>query len=149
DTCVLYELYDSHWNNGSPTAGSGAIYNLASNALRPAGWTSADAAGLPIFPGLVRYDEVLAGAINHAIRFTVQTTQKAYLWPARHHASSQTSTSYAPMGARFRLKSSYAITGFSAQAQVILTAMKRYGMFVADNGSNWFFQGTEDSRWPD
>ncbi|HVT35550.1 MAG TPA: choice-of-anchor D domain-containing protein [Nevskiaceae bacterium] len=149
DACVLYELYATKWNSGKPTAGSGAIFDLASNALRPAGWTSADAAGLPIFPGLVRYDEVQAGAIHHAIRFTAAHSDKSYLWPARHQAGSASNSSLPPMGARFRLKADYDISGYSAQAQVILTAMKHYGMIVADNGSDWFFQGTQDSRWGD
>ena len=149
DSCVLYELYSANWNNGSPSAGSGAIYDLNSNALRPAGWTSTDAAGLPVYPGLVRYDEVQAGVINHAIRFTVAKTDRSYLWPARHQAGSAANPNYPPMGARFRLKAGYNISSYSANAQVILTAMKRYGVILADNGSDWFFTGTEDSRWGD
>ncbi len=148
DTCTLYELYAAYWNNGSPTAGSGAVFSFGSNALRPAGWTSADAAGLPIYAGLVRLDEVQAGAINHAIRFTVQHTDKSYIWPARHEAGSANDPNLPPMGARFRLKSSYDTSTYSSQTQVILRAMQHYGMFVADNGSNWFFQGTTDA-WPD
>ncbi|HEV2953887.1 MAG TPA: hypothetical protein VG015_07335, partial [Candidatus Dormibacteraeota bacterium] len=147
DTCKLYEIYND--GRGDGTAGSGAIWNLNSNALRPAGWTSADAAGLPILPGLVRYDEVQAGAIKHAIRFTVQRTDTSYLWPARHQAGSASDPNLPPMGARFRLKSSYDISRASPQAQIILTAMQHYGMILADNGSNWYFQGTEDSRWSD
>lgn len=149
DTCTLYELYAASWNGGAPTAGSGAIFNLGSNALRPSGWTSADAAGLPIFPGLVRWDEVQAGAIDHAIRFTAQRTDRSFLWPARHQAGAASDPTLPPMGARFRLKSSFAIGGFSAPAQVILKAMQHYGLILADNGSNWFFQGATTSAWPD
>ena len=145
-TCTLYELYDARWNGGSPTAGSGAVFDLTSNALRPAGWTSADAAGLPILPGLLRWDEVQAGAIDHAIRFTVDCTTNAYLWPARHRAG-VSDERCPPMGARFRLRSSFDISGFSADAQVVLRAMQHYGMIVADNGSDWYFQGTVDSHW--
>jgi hypothetical protein len=148
DTCVLYELYYASWNNGRPKAGSGAIFDLSSYALRPDGWTSADAAGLPILPGLVRWDEVKAGFIGHAIRFTADLTDCSHLWPARHDAGT-CDPSYPPMGARFRLKASYNITGFSPQAQVILQAMKTYGLILADNGSNWYFQGTMDSHWND
>lgn len=150
DNCVLYELYYAYRQaNGSWTAGSGAVYDLRSNALRPAGWTSADAAGLPIFPGLVRYDEVAAGEIAHALRFTAQQTQDTYLWPARHEASSLTGAQYPPMGLRVRLKASFDISTFSPQVQVILTALKRYGMILADNGSSWFVSGVPDSRWND
>jgi hypothetical protein len=145
--CTLYELYAAYPQTNSWKAGSGAIFNLLSNALRPSGWTSADAAGLPIFPGLVRYDEIAAGTINHAIRFTVPQTQKAFLWPARHYASSLTGTQYPPMGARFRLKASFDISGYSATNQIILKAMKKYGMLLADNGSAWFISGAPDSRW--
>jgi hypothetical protein len=145
--CILYELYSSYPQASSWRAGSGAIYQLSSHALRPAGWTSADAAGLSIFPGLVRYDEILAGEIKHAIRFTVPQTQRAYLWPARHYASSQTSTNYPPMGARFRLRSTFNISGFSATNQIILRAMQRYGIILADNGSAWYISGAPDERW--
>jgi hypothetical protein len=145
--CTLYELYAAYPQTNSWQAGSGAIFNLLSNALRPSGWTSTDAAGLPIFPGLVRYDDIAAGAINHAIRFTVPQTQKAFLWPARHYASSLTGTQYPPMGARFRLKASFDISGFSAVNQIILRAMKKYGMLLADNGSAWYISGAPDSRW--
>jgi hypothetical protein len=148
DSCTLFELFDANWNGGDPTAGSGAIWDLRSNALRPDGWTSADAAGLPIYPGLVRYDEILAGQITHAIRFTATPTDARHLWPARHDAGTP-NRSYPPMGARFRLKASFSESGYGAQAKVILEAMKHYGLILADNGSNWFFQGTEDSRWPD
>jgi hypothetical protein len=149
DTCTLYELFDLAGSGSSWTAGSGAIFSLGSDALRPLGWTSADAAGLPIFPGLVRWDEVQAGAIKHAIRFTAQQSDRSFLWPARHQAGTAANTSLPPMGARFRLKSSYDISHFSAQAQVILLAMQHYGLILADNGSNWFFSGTEDAAWPD
>jgi hypothetical protein len=148
----LYETYDSHPLNGGTSwhAGSGATWDLSSNALRPAGWTSADAAGLPIFPGLVRYDEaVIRGAINHALRFTCPTTRKAYLSPARHWASSQTSASYMPMGARVRLKADVDISTYPAEVRVILTAMKKYGMFLADNGSGMYVSGAPDPRWSD
>jgi hypothetical protein len=146
DSCTLYELFGAQWNHGNPRAGSGAIFDLGSNALRPAGWTSADAAGLAIFPGLVRYDEVQAGAIDHAIRFTVACTRNRYLWPARHQAGVR-DRSCPPMGARFRLRASFDISGFSADARTILTAMQDYGMIVADNGSDWYFQGTTESGW--
>jgi hypothetical protein len=145
DTCTLYETFAT--DIAGDHAGSGAIFNLASNALRTAGWTSADAAGLPIFPGLVRLDEVQAGFIGHAIRFTVHDTNDTYLWPARHQAGGVTDMSLPPMGARFRLKASYDISGYSAAAQVVLTAFKHYGLIVADNGSDWYFQGTEDPGW--
>jgi hypothetical protein len=146
DTCTLYELYDAHWNHGRPTAGSGAVFHLGSNALRPDGWTSADAAGLPIFSGLVRYDEVRAGAIRHAIRFTAECTRNRHIWPARHDAGVR-NTSCPPMGARFRLKASYDLSRFGPKARVILRALKRYGLILADNGANWYFQGTMDKRW--
>jgi hypothetical protein len=148
--CTLYELYAAYPQaDGSWTAGSGAVYPLTSDALRPTGWTSADAAGLPILPGLVRYDEVAAGRIQHALRFTAAVTQKAHVWPARHDASSNQSTSVPPMGTRVRLKASVDISSFSPANQVILQALKTYGMFLADNGSNWFVSGAPDSRWND
>jgi hypothetical protein len=146
-SCILYELYGAFAQTSSWMAGSGSIFNLVSNSLRPATWTSADAAGLPIFPGLIRYDEIAAGAIQHALRFTVPQTQKAYLWPARHSASSLTDPKYPPMGARFRLKANYDISGFSAANQIILRALKKYGMMIADNGSAWYLSGAPDSRW--
>jgi hypothetical protein len=145
DTCTLYELFAAHWNPG-PSAGSGAIFDLDSNALRPAGWTSADAAGLPIFPGLVRYDEVEAGAIRHAIRVTADCTSRAYLWPARHQAGAS-DRRCPPMGARFRLTRSFRAAGMSAEAKVVVRALRHYGLILADNGSDWFFQGTVDDRW--
>jgi hypothetical protein len=152
DAWKLYELYDAHpQNNGASWhAGSGAVFDLNSNALRPAGWTSADAAGLPIFPGLVRYDEAVEqGSINHALRFTCPKTRKAYVSPARHYASSDTSSALPPMGMRVRLKASFDTTGFPAPVRAILRAMKKYGMFVADNGSGWFVSGAPDPRWND
>jgi hypothetical protein len=138
-------------NNGASwNANCGAIFDLNSNALRPARWTSADAAGLPIFPGLVRYDEVFEqGLIAHALRFTVQNSRRAYVLPARHWASSNTNPNLPPMGMRVRLKGSFDISGFSAPMQVVLRAMKKYGMIVADNGSNWYFSGAPDPRWND
>ena len=145
NTCKLYETWATNYA-GPSTAGSGAIFDLGSNQLRTDGFTSADAAGLPIFPGLVRLDEVAAGFIGHAIRFTVQQSDASHLWPARHDAGTP-NPNLPPMGARFRLKSTYNISGFSAATQVVLTAMQHYGLIVADNGSNWFFQGTEDAGW--
>ncbi len=145
--CILYELYRAFPQASSWQADAGAIYNLNSNALRPSTWTSADAAGLPILPGLVRYDEVAAGEIRHAIRFTVPHTLKAFIWPARHYASSLTDPRYPPMGVRFRLKASFDITPYPADVQVILRALKKYGMILADNGSAWYISGAPDSRW--
>jgi hypothetical protein len=149
DNCILYEMWSAYPQAASWQAGSGAIFNLNSNALRPAGWTSSDAAGLPVFPGLVRYDEVLAGAIHHALRFTVPQTQDTYVWPARHYASSLTGSQYPPMGVRFRLRANYDISSFSAANQGILNALKKYGMIVADNGSPWYLSGAPDPRWND
>jgi len=147
----LYELFDAIRNqNNSWSAGSGAVFDLTSNALRPDNWTSADAAGLPIFPGLVRYDEVVEkGEINHALRFTVQNTRNAFIHPATHAASNSSNQNYPPMGMRVRLKAGFDISGFSPHIQVILKALKKYGMFVADNGSNWYISGAPDSRWDD
>jgi hypothetical protein len=147
-TCTLYELYDAQYSASGSTAGSGAIWNLNSNSLRPSGWTSADAAGLPILPGLVRYDEVQSGSITHAIRMTAESTDTSFIWPARHEAGTSSNPDLPPMGARFRLKASYNISGFSPQAQVVLRAMQQYGLILADNGSNWYFGGTADSGWP-
>ncbi len=152
DNWILYEMFAAYPQNGGTSwqAGSGAIFNLNSDALRPAGWTSADAAGLPIFAGLVRYDEVMQnGVITHALRFTVQQTRHAYVYPARHYASSLTSPNLPPMGMRVRLKASFDISGYPPCVQVILTALKKYGMFVADNGSNWYISGAPDPRWSD
>jgi chitodextrinase len=146
--CVLYETFDScPQPDGSWEAGSGAIFDLLSHDLRPDGWTSSDAAGLPILPGLVRYEEVASGEIRHAIRFTVPQTRKAYIWPARHYASSLTGTNYPPMGQRFRLKAGFDVSVFSPEVQVILQALKKYGMILADNGASWFISGVPDERW--
>lgn len=147
----LYELFNATKNNDdSWNAGSGAVFDLTSNALRPDFWTSADAAGLPIFPGLVRYDEVVEkGIINHALRFTVQNTRNAFVHPATHAASNSNNPNYPPMGMRVRLKAGFDISGFTPHVQVILKALKKYGMFVADNGSNWYISGAPDSRWDD
>jgi hypothetical protein len=147
--CRLWETWDTTVSGNSWHAGSGATWSLRSNALRRDTWTSGDAAGLPIFPGLLRYDEVKAGHVNHAIRFTTSLTSSHHLWPARHDAGSSSSWDYPPMGARFRLKSSYDTSGYGAQTRVVLAAMKKYGLVLADNGSPWFFQGAQDSRWPD
>jgi hypothetical protein len=148
DTCKLYEIYRAFpVANSAWEADSGAYYDLNSHALRPDGWTSADAAGLPIYPGLVRWDEVASGEIRHAIRFTVPETQRAYVWPARHFASDNTDPRYPPMGQRFRLKADFDISGFSPRIQVILRAMKEYGIILADNGSSWYISGAPDERW--
>jgi hypothetical protein len=148
--CKLYELYRAFPQSGGAwRADSTAIYDLSSNALRPDGWTSADAAGLPILPGLLRFDEVQSGEVAHAIRFTAETTQNRYVWPARHFASSNTDANVPPMGQRFRLKASVDISGFSPEIQVIFTAFKRYGIILADNGSDWYVTGTHDTRWND
>jgi hypothetical protein len=152
DACKLYELYRAffrpeprpHWN-----ADSGVEWDLRSNELRPAGWTSADAAGLPIFPGLVRYDEVAAGELDHAIRVTFESTRDAWILPASHCAGDTASAGAPPMGLRLRLKAGYRLRGFSGHARTIAEAMKRYGLIVADNGSNWFFSGSSDRRWDD
>jgi hypothetical protein len=150
DAWKLYELFAAYPKpDGSWHAGSGAVFDLNSNALRPAGWTSADAAGLPILAGLVRYDEVTAGEIAHALRFTVSVTRKAYIPPARHWASSNTSSLRPPMGMRVRLKQSFDISSYPARVRVILRALKKYGMIVADNGSDWFLSGVADARWND
>jgi hypothetical protein len=147
DACKLYELYALERTAGGWHAGSGAIWSLRSNKLRPAGWTSADAAGLPIFPGLARYDEVAHGVIDHALRFTVERTRRAYVSPARHYASSLTDPDLPPMGLRVRLKASFDVRGFPKQSRIVLTALKRYGMLVADNGSSWYITGAPDRRW--
>jgi hypothetical protein len=150
DNWKLYELFAAQRSGSGWHAGSGAIFDLNTNVLRPAGWTSADAAGLPIFPGLVRYDEVVEQrAIRHALRFTVARSRRGYVYPARHFASSRTDPNLPPMGMRVRLKASFNIASFPPNVQVILTALKRYGMFVADNGSNWFVSGAPDTRWND
>jgi hypothetical protein len=147
DSCRLYELFAATRRGGRWRAGSGAIFDLNSNRLRPRGWTSADAAGLPILPGLARYDEVKAGEIKHALRFTVQHTRNAFVFPARHAASDLTDPNLPAMGQRFRLKAKTNIDGLPRQAKIVATALKRYGMIVADNGSNWFISGAPDPRW--
>jgi hypothetical protein len=148
--CRLYELYDAHPNaDGSWDAGSGAVFDLRSNRLRPDGWTSADAAGLPIFAGLIRYDEIRRGVIDHAIRFTAPHTQAGFVHPATHFASSSTNPDLPPMGLRLRLKASFDVSPFPRVARIILRAMKTYGVILADNGSPWYFQGATDPRWND
>ncbi len=149
DSCRLYELYALQKTSSGWHAGSGAIWNLRSNKLRPAGWTSADAAGLSMLPGLARYDEVARGHIDHALRFTVESTRRAYIYPARHFASDQTDPNLPPMGLRVRLRAGFDTSGYPRQVRVILTALKRYGMIVADNGSNWYISGAPDRRWND
>jgi hypothetical protein len=147
--CKLYELFAVNHTRSGWRAGSGAIWSLKSNKLRPDTWTSADAAGLPILPGLVRYDEVAAGAINHALRFTVPVTRSAHIYPARHDAGSGNDPTLPPMGLRLRLEASVSIAGLSREDRVILTALKKYGMIVADNGGPWFITGAPDPRWND
>jgi len=151
-------MWDTRQENGAWHAGSGAIFNLRSNMLRPAGWTSSDAAGLPVLPGLARCEELEAGAIHHALRFTAihhalrftaQRTQRKFIWPARHYASSITDLNVPPMGQRFRLKAGFDISTYSPQTQIILTALKTYGMFLADNGSNWYLSGAPGACWND
>jgi hypothetical protein len=149
DGCDLYELFNARKVDGKWKAGSGAIWDLRSNALRPDGWTSADAAGLPILPGLVRWSEVSDGAILHAIRFTAPETRDAHIYPARHHAGIGNSASLPPMGLRVRLKASVDISGFRKQARVILQALKDYGMILADNGSPWYITGAPHANWND
>jgi len=149
DTCRLYELFAAYKVGGQWHAGSGATWDMRSNALRPLGWTSADAAGLPILPGLVRYDEVVQGQIRHALRFTTDRTRTSYIYPARHQAGESGSLSLPPMGLRVRLKSTYDTSGFSPQARPIADALKRYGMILADNGSDWYISGASDPRFDD
>lgn len=149
ETCQLFELFVARRSGAGWTANSGARFDLRSNALRPLGWTSADAAGLPIFPGLVRYEEVAAGRIDHAIRVTFSTTRRGYILPATHFASSNTNVDAPAMGQRLRLKAGYDISSLTGQARVIAEAMKNYGVIVADNGSNWYFQGAPSSGWDD
>jgi hypothetical protein len=147
--CRSYELYAAYPIDGGKRwrAGSGAVWNLRSNRLRPKNWTSADAAGLPILPGLARYEEVKRGSIDHALRFTASRTRRAYVYPATHYASSSDDPALPPMGLRVRLKASYDITGFPRQARIVLTALKRYGMILADNGSSWYVSGAPSSGW--
>jgi hypothetical protein len=148
-TCKVYELYGAQRSGSGWKAGSGAVFNLRSNALRPEGWTSADAAGLPILPLLARYPEVSAGRIEHALRVTVSRSQRGYIHPAVHFASSDSDPYLPPMGLRLRLKSGFSLAGYHGQALVILQALKRYGLIVADNGSSWYISGATDRRWPD
>ncbi len=160
-TCTLYELWNARYSARGSTAGSGAIWHLTSNALRPAGWTSADAAGLPILPGLLDFAQVQAAVrtgrpITHAIRFTAAVTRSSYLWPARHQAGAGRSLNLPPMGARFRLKASFRVARFCRNsapycrdAKAVLTEMENYGLILADNGSNWYFQGSAYPQWPD
>ncbi len=147
-TCKLFEMFGTQATGGGWNAASGAIFDLASNALRPQSWTSADAAGLPILPGLVRYDEVQAGHINHAVRFTVNTVQRAWIDPATHYGTS-TSAARPPYGAKLRLKANFDVTPYHGEARVVLDALKTYGMIVADQGSSWFITGAADPRWDD
>lgn len=148
-TCKLYELYNAYSVGSGWKADSGAIWDLKINGARKLGWTSADAAGLPIFPSLVRYDEVKKGIISHALRFTVRYSQMAYILPASHYASKSTNSDYPPMGLRLRMKSSYNCTNLSSEVQIICVALKRYGMIVADNGTDWYLSGSPDARWND
>jgi hypothetical protein len=147
DNCRLYELFALYPAGNGWRAGSGAIWDLRTNRLRPVGWTSADAAGLPILPGLARFDEVARGRIDHALRFTVSRTRRAYVYPARHYASNATDANLPPMGLRLRLKASFRTAGYPRQARIVLEALKRYGMMVSDNGSDWFITGAPDPRW--
>jgi hypothetical protein len=149
-SCTLYELYSAQYNGPSAsTAGSGATWSLRGNALRPATWTSADAAGLPIFPGLLRVEEVQAGSVQHAIRFTAQQTDRSFIWPARHQAGAAANPALPPMGARFRLRAGFDTSRYTPATRAVLTAMKQFGMILADNGSNWYFQGAAESGWSD
>jgi hypothetical protein len=148
-TCRLYETFATRISGGRWRAGSGAVWSLRTNALRPDGWTSADAAGLPILPGLLRWNEVRKDRIDHAIRFTTDETSSAHLWPARHDAGGTSDLDYPPMGARFRLSASYDASGLSPYAQHVVAAMQTYGLVLADNGSPWYFQGEQNPKWPD
>ena len=145
--CRLYETWSTTPQGGGWHAGSGAVFDLGSNALRPDGWTSADAAGLPILPGLVRYDEIAAGRVDHAIRITVPRTQKSFIWPARHFASSRTDVNLPPMGLWLRLRADYDTSGFPREAKIVLDALKQHGAIVSDNGSAWYLSGAPDERW--
>ncbi len=147
--CRLYETYATQHTSAGWKAGSGAVWSLGSNDLRPDGWTSADAAGLPILPGLLRWNEVRHGFVDHAIRFTTDVTSRHHLWPARHDAGSRDSLTFPPMGARFRLKPGFSTRGYSAEARTVIAAMKTYGLVLADNGSAWFFQGEQNAHWPE
>ena len=148
-SCRLFETFSTRRRNGRWYAGSGATWSLRSNDLRPDGWTSADAAGLPILPGLLRWNEVRARRVTHAIRFTTDITRRHHLWPARHDAGSRDGAAYPPMGARFRLRASFPTDGFGPDARAVIRAMKRYGLVLANNGSPWYFQGEQNANWPD
>ncbi len=148
-TCMLYEMWNATYLNPGWHSGSGAVFNLSSDALRPDTWTSADAAGLPILPALVKYDEAQNNAIYHALRFTVSATQAGFIHPATHDASSSTNPALPPMGLRVRLKASYDISGFTGASYAVLVALKKYGMLLADNGSDWYITGATDTRWDD
>jgi hypothetical protein len=147
--CKLYEMYNAWPKSNYWEASNGAVWDLQSNARRPNTWTSADAAGLPIFAGLARYDEVASGHIDHALRVTFSQTQMGFIYPATHYASSSTNPNRPPMGLRLRLKASFDISGYTGQSRVILEALKKYGLINADNGSNWFITGAADARWND
>jgi hypothetical protein len=147
DSCTLYELYALHRTSSGWAAGSGAIWSLRSNRLRPADWTSADAAGLPILPGLARWTDAATGHIDHALRFTAERTRRAYVYPARHYASDSTDPSLPPMGLRVRLKASVDISSLPPQARIVAAALKRYGMILADNGSPWYISGAPSPHW--
>jgi hypothetical protein len=149
DNCTDYETFDTVHTSGGWTAANGAVWPLNTDALRPEGWTSADAAGLPILAGLIRYDEVQAGALNHAVRFTMNHTSQGHIHPATHDAATSSAAYAPPMGLRIRLKASYNISGFTGNSLVILTAFKKYGLLLADNGSDFYFQGSTDTRWND
>jgi hypothetical protein len=150
DACRLYELFAARRGAGGGwSAGSGAVFDLRSNRLRPAGWTSADAAGLPILPGLARWDEAAGAGIDHALRFTAQRTRRAYVYPARHFAGESSDPALPPMGLRVRLRRGVSLAGFGPQARAVLLALKRHGMILADNGSPWFITGAPDRRWDD
>ena len=149
DSCILYETWDSRRAGDGWHCGSGAIFNLASNALRPDNWTSADAAGLPVFAGLARVDETNAGTIDHALRFTVQSTQNSYVHPATHGAGNDNSADAPPMGLRVRLNAAYDLSAITGQSKAILIALKKYGLILADNGSDWYISGASDPRWND
>ncbi len=148
-TCRLYETWNTRVRHGRWRAGSGATWSLGSNRLRPDGWTSADAAGLPILPGLLRWNEVRDRHVDHAIRFTTDVSSRHHLWPARHDAGSRDRLAYPPMGSRFRLRPGFSAKGYGAGARAVVRAMKTYGLVLADNGSPWFFQGERNAHWPD
>ena len=147
-SCKLYETWNTRVSGTTWRAGSGAVWSLTSNELRPDSWTSADAAGLPILPGLLRWKEVRDGTIDHAIRFTTPETSSHHLWPARHDAGSTSSPAFPPMGARFRLDAGFSTSGYGAKARAVIKAMKTYGLVLADNGSAWYFQGEQNPHWP-